>query len=340
MIIPKELDFLIKKQKDKRVINRILKVYEALVYRKHNNKGWFDVPSAYLKKVNGQYNKVIPLLINYGIIEYKSINSDYIYDDIFTSSLHQKKFYYPSQAMKYRFLIDITEGYEINIEIPSNLYDGEKWYSKTKYSLLQLGFQPDELIIKRDGFARRLHTNITGSIAGCVSYRNLLSGGDYYSIDSKTSQPRLLWIILKEAGINDRNLNYIFENGLDFYDYIIERIPVLSCRDEAKELFTSWINGTGYLDEEKVSIRDIFKMANMFIRNYKTASYKDACKLLQYRESSIFIDDLLNNSPVDFTLSVHDSLIVKREDVEVVLSYCKERQPELIFNVEEIKRKK
>ena len=338
MKIGKELNYLINLEKRKDAKQRIIKVYEALLFKKGNSSNWFDCPSSYLKKVSGQYNKVTKLLLEHKIIDFQSINYDH--SDIFNQ--RRKKYYNTEKGicMRYKFLIDVEEGEEYEFEIPKNLYEDEKWFLKTRYSLLQLNFSIDDLLIKRDNFSRRLHTNITGSINGSISYKDLLSGGEYYVIDSKTSQPRLLWMTMKEIGINDKNLNYIFENGLDFYDYIIERIEALKTRDEAKELFTSWINGTGYIDVDKVAIRDIFNVANVFIRNYKTKSYKDVCRLLQSKEANIFIDDLLNNSPVDFTLSVHDSLIVKKEDKEVMLQYCMDRQPNLIFNCEEIKKNK
>ena len=337
MKIGKELNYLINLQKRKDAKDRIIKVYESLLYKKGNNRVWFDCPSAYLIKVSPRYNKVTKLLLEHKIIDFQSLNYDE--SDIFNP--RRKKYYNTEKGicMRYRFLIDTEEGEEYDFEVPNNLYDDEKWFQRTRYSLLQLNFSPSELLIKRDNFSRRLHTNITGSIDGSISYRDLLSGGDYYVIDSKTSQPRLLWMIMNEAGLNDKNLNYIFDNGLDFYDYIIERIDTLKTRDEAKELFTSWINGTGYIDSDKVAIRDIFSVTNTYIRNYKTQSYKDVCKLLQNKEANIFIDDLLNNSPVEFTLSVHDSLIVKKEDKDIVLDYCKKKQPNLIFSCEEIKRK-
>ncbi|NBW80087.1 MAG: hypothetical protein EBR27_13965 [Betaproteobacteria bacterium] len=338
MKIGKELNYLLNSQKREDAKQRIRKVYEALLYKRGNNPNWFDCPSAYLIKVSPRYNKVVKLLLDHKIIEFQSFNYDQ--SDIFNQ--RRKKYYNTEKGicMRYRFLIDTEDGDEYEFNVPQNLYDDEKWYMRTRYSLLQLNFSPNELLIKRDNFSRRLHTNITGSINGSMSYRDLLSGGEYFAIDAKTSQPRLLWMVLNEIGLVDKNLNYIFENGLDFYDYIIERIDALKTRDEAKELFTSWINGTGYIDLNKVAIRDIFSVTNMFIRNYKTKSYKDVCKLLQNREANIFIDDLLNNSPVDFTLSVHDSLIVKKEDVDIVLEYCRKRQPNLIFECEEIKRKK
>lgn len=340
MIIPKELNLLLQKQKDKRVLKRILKVYSALLYKKGKKKGFFDCPSAYLKKVNGQYNKVMPLLLEYGIIEYKSINKDFKYNDIFSSEVYDKKFYTPTQSMKYKFIIDTENGFELDFELDyKNLYDNELWYSKTRKSLLEIGFPNEKIRIKRDNFSRRLHTNITTNIEIYGSYKNLLDGGDYYTIDSKTSQPRLLWLHLNEIGFQDERLNYIFDNDLDFYEYILERIPALNDRDDAKELFASWLNGTGYIDQEKIMIKDIFPIANNFIRTYKTNSYKNICRLLQFKEANIFIDDLLNNVPVDFCLSVHDSLIVKKKDSQSVLKWCQERQPELRFELEEIKNK-
>lgn len=338
MKIGKELNYLINLEKRKDAKQRIIKVYEALLYKKGNSKGWFDCPSTYLKKVSGQYSKVTKLLLEHNIIDFQSLNLDDT--DIFNQ--RRKKYYNTEKGicMRYKFIIDTEEGYEYEFSVPTNLYDNEKWFLRTRYSLLQLNFSPNELLIKRDNFSRRLHTNITGSIDGSTSYKDLLAGGDYYAIDAKTSQPRLLWMVMNEVGLVDKNLNYIFDNGLDFYDYIIERIEALNTRDEAKELFTSWINGTGYIDLDKVAIRDIFSVTNMFIRNYKTKSYKDVCKLLQNKEANIFIDDLLNNSPVEFTLSVHDSLIVRKEDKDMMLEYCRNSQPDLIFNCEEIKRKK
>ena len=166
----------------------------------------------------------------------------------------------------------------------------------------------------------------------------MLSGGDYWSIDAKTCQPRLLWIYLQDIGLQDKNLNYIFENNLDFYQYIMDRIPALEDRDDAKETFVSWINGTGYLDAEKSSIRNIFGTANEFIKNFKKKDYKNICRLLQYKEASIFIDSILNNIPLDFCLTVHDSIIVRKEDKDITLDYCKEHHPELIFIMSEIKR--
>jgi hypothetical protein len=364
MIVPKELDYILSLQKRKDAKERIKKVYGALIYKKGKTKGYFNCPSSYLEKVNRRYYKVIKLLLEHKIIDFQSFN----YDDSDLFNQRRKKYYNTENGtcIRYKFLIDIKEGYEDSTEIDfTSLYDNEKWYMKTRYSLLQLGFQPEELNIKRDNFSRRLHTNITGNIGEGNSYKDLLAGGDYYTIDAKTFHPRLLWILLKEREQNDENLSYIFDNGLDFYDYILEKIPsMLTTNNEmnkafdkmddyvhdeqhiknvnrkiAKEAFMSWINGTGYIDEDIRPITKLFPIANNYIRGYKSLHYKEMCKLLQYRETNIFIDDLLNNIPLEFCLTVHDSLIVKKEDAESALQYCKEKYPELIFILEEIKRK-
>lgn len=342
MKIPQELDYLLKKQKRKDSKQRILRVYEALIYKKEDKKDYFSVPSSYLTKINSRYYLAIDALLEHKIIKFYSKDKDYVWDNLFENRKYEKRYYNTSNGicMKYKFLIDINSGYDYEFDYDfSSMYEDEKWYSRTRYSLLKLGFSIDEIRIKRDNFSRRLHTNITGSIPGSESYRNLLSGGEYYSIDSKNSQPRLLWMELNRIGLYDTNYNYIFENKLDFYDYIIEKIPVLSSREEAKELFASWINGNGYVDIEKTSIRNIFPVVNTYLRNYKQDGYKSVCRNLQTKESNIFIDYLLNNVPVDFCLSVHDSLIVKKEDVQIVMSFCNESFPELIFVAEEIKRK-
>jgi hypothetical protein len=363
MKIGKELDYILQQQKRKDAKERILKVYNALLFKKGSSKGYFNCPSAYLIKSSPRYNKVINLLLDHKIIEYQSFNIDE--SDLFNQ--RRKKYYNTENGtcVRYKFLINTEDGYDYDVSTDfTSLYDNEKWYMRTRYSLLQLGFQPDELLIKRDNFSRRLHTNITGNIGDGYSYKDLMSGGDYYSIDAKTFHPRLLWLLLKDVEQYDENLSYVFDNNLDFYDYILEKIPSLLRlnnemtkslmkiddyvydekhiksveRQVAKEAFMSWVNGTGYVDEDIRPITKLFPIANNYIKGFKSSSYKEMCKKLQYKESTIFIDDLLNNIPIDFCLTVHDSLLVKKEDAEKALLYCQNKYPEIVFVLDEIKR--
>lgn len=363
MIITKELDHLLSLQKRKDARERLKKVYNALLYKKGKSNGFFQVPSSYLKKTSGQYNKAIALLLQHNIIAYQSFNIDE--SDLFNQ--RRKKYYNTENGtcIRYKFLIDTETGYEDDLAVDfSSLYANERWHERTRLSLLSLGFAHDGLNIKRDNFSRRLHTNITGNIGEGNSYKDLLAGGDYWTIDAKTCHPRLLWQILKSANQDDKNLSYVFENDLDFYDYIIEQIPsilksskemqeffktqedyiydeehIKSCdRATAKEAFMSWINGTGYVNEDIRPITSLFPIANGYIRGFKSNSYKDMARMLQYKEATIFIDDLLNNIELDFCLTMHDSLIVKKEDVDYALTCCQTKYPELVFEAKEIKR--
>jgi hypothetical protein len=58
---------------------------------------------------------------------------------------------------------------------------------------------------------------------------------------------------------------------------------------------------------------------------------------LQRVESKIWIDDILNNIPTDWALPVHDSVIVKEEDVDKVYNWIKGKYPNLAIKKEIIK---
>ena len=337
MKIPIELEKLLNLQNRKDAKHRIIKVYDALLYKRGKTKGYFQCPSAYLKKISPRYNKVMKLLLAHKIIDYQSFNEEQT--DIF--NVRRKKYYNTENGtcMRYKFIIDTETGYEYEHRRNTNLYDEEKWYIKTRRSLLELGFGPEEIHITRDNFSRRLHTNITGQIGDGGSYKDLLSGGDYMAIDARTCQPRLLYYHLKHIGVEDTELNNIFENDIDFYQYLVDNIEDINDRDDAKEVFVSWINGNGYMDEEKSPIRDLFKRTNGHLKYFKSGDYKSVCRLLQYKESKIFIDDILNEIPLDFVLTVHDSIIVKKEDADEAMRWCQHRHRDIKFELGEIIRK-
>jgi hypothetical protein len=80
----------------------------------------------------------------------------------------------------------------------------------------------------------------------------------------------------------------------------------------------------------------IFPEVSNFLKNHKAKNYKAVASLLQRIEAQIWIDDLLENIPVDFALPVHDSLIVKDEDFETVLNYCKAKYPLIKFETKDL----
>jgi hypothetical protein len=309
------------KRKDvKEVAYKIYGALKRLEERKNITTGWFDVPSEYLKSINTRYYKIIDKFIEDGIIKYYSrpITDP---SDIFNSV--EKKYYNKTLGfcMKYKFLIDTEVGieYDFSVENPNKM----RWYEIIKSSLISLGYEPN---IKRDTFGRRVHHKVI------YDYKSFTKRG-FSVIDAKCSQPRLLYLIMKEKEIYDKEYYDIFESGNDFYRTLIAKLS-LKDRDEAKKLFMSWVFSNGYV--ENTGIFQLFPNTSNFIKSLKTRTHKDASAFLQRREAKIWIDDLLENIPTNFALPIHDAFLVKTTDADEVLRYCKEKYPQIEFDVKEL----
>ena len=324
IIIPDTVIESVNKFKRKDVRDNAYKIYCALIRlneRKNTTTGWFDAPSSYLSSINKRYYKIIDRFIEDEIIEYYS-RPEISADDIFTSK--NKKFYNKTLGlcMKYRFLIDteLGVGYDFDIHNPNNM----RWHTMIKSSLAILGY---EINISRDTFGRRVHHPVI------FDYKKNLTKQGYTIIDAKCSQPRLLYLIMKEKGIYDKDYYDIFENGLDFYNYLIRKLDIKT-REEAKKLFMFWINANGYVPN--AGIFQLFPNTSNFIKSLKTKNYKDAASYLQREEAKIWIDDLLSNIPTFFALPIHDALLVATKDADDVLSYCKKKYPQIEFDMKEL----
>jgi len=324
IIIPEKVIESISGFKRKDVREVAYKIYCALKgreERKNPQSGFFDVPSSYLMSINKNYNRTIDKFIEDGIIKYYSRPTDDP-KDIFNNI--QKKYYNKSLGfcMKYKFLIDTEVGieYEFNTENPNNM----RWFDIIKSSLISLSYEPN---ISRDSFGRRVHHN------AIYDHKTFLKDKGFSIIDAKCSQPRLLYFIMKEKGIYDKEFYDIFESGKDFYLYLIEKLK-LKNRKEAKDLFLFWINSNGYVPN--TGIFQLFQTTSNFIKSLKTRSYKDAASFLQRREAKIWIDDLLENIPTNFALPIHDALLVRTYEVQSIFEYCKEKYPQIEFDINEL----
>lgn len=324
IIIPEEVKTSINSFKRKDVKEAAIKIYCALKRlenRKNPQTGYFDVPSSYLKSINSNYNRTIDKFIEDGIIKYYSRHSTDP-NDIFNSV--EKKYYNKTLGfcMKYKFLIDTEIGteYDFDVENPNNM----RWYEIIKSSLISLAYEPN---ISRDTFGRRVHHN------AIYNHKSFLKDKGFSIIDAKCSQPRLLYLIMKEKGIYDKDYYDIFESSSDFYNTIVEKLN-LKTRQQAKDLFMFWINADGYVPN--TGIFGLFQNTSNFIKSLKTRSYKDASAFLQRQEAKIWIDDLLENIPTNFALPIHDALLIKTTDVNKVLSYCKNKYPQIEFDFKEL----
>lgn len=307
-----------------------LMIYAAMysLNRRKNKHGYFACNSAYLHSINSRYSRIVKAFIEAGIINYRE-NIKPHPTDIFKSIRTKDYSVENKRSMRYKFLIDVSAGREIDVPLATNRK--YRWYEIVANSLAYLGYEPK---IGRDSFGRRVHYPLI------QHYKTELKNKGLWIIDAKTSQPRLLYTIMKERGIEDIRYNHIFENEIDFYLYIAEELCLDPLpgedgfRDAAKNLFPQWLNSSGYVSNNKIF--QLFPVASAFIKSLKVNNYKDCASFMQREEAKIWIDDLLQNIPVDFALPVHDSLIVKAEDFNLVLGYCKDRHPEIRFDDREL----
>jgi hypothetical protein len=252
---------------------------------------------------------------------YKKAYSDEndIFNTIYRKSYNVEK----GICAKYKFLINVETGDEIEVDMTTNKTN--RWYEIIENSLIESGF---EVKITRDSFGRRVHHS------AIRDYKRDFLG--YYTIDSISSQPRLLYLYLKEHGVVDEKFNSIFEMEKDFY---LETANSLNFegsnsekRKEAKELFLFWINGNGYVPTYEIHY--LYPEVSKFLKNYKKGNYKSVGSLLQRIESKIWIDDILNNIPCDWALPIHDCVVVKAEDADRVLQYAISKYSQLRFKKE------
>ena len=323
IIIPKEVEKSILSIKgNKTVKNNAIKIYAALYLKSNlkNSNGYFPISSEYLQSINKRYYNIMNHFIETGIIDYyKKAYQDEkdIFNTIYRKSYNKDK----GICSKYKFLINTNIGRECEIDMSSD--KSTRWYEVLENSLIECGF---DVKITRDSFGRRVHHS------AIREYKNDFKG--FYTIDSICSQPRLLYLHMKDKCIIDEAYNYIFENDLDFYSEICYRLK-LESRQEAKDLFMFWLNGNGYVPN--FEIHNLFPIASKFLKSIKKGNYKNSGSLLQRIESKIWIDDLLNNIPCDFAIPIHDSLIIKENDIDNILMYCKSKYPQLKFKKELIK---
>jgi hypothetical protein len=327
IIVPKFVEYSLMNTGNSTRQKNALKIYAALwtkAKRRSNKDGYFPIPSTYLESINKRYSIIMKKLIEDGIIEsYKFIKDDPELFDLDRKKITKGYNKQMGICMKYRFLIDINKGKEIDVDMDSQRTKG--WWKKTYSSLQALGYK--DIKISRDGFGRRVHHTLT------QDYKTELTGQGLSVIDAKCSQPRLLYLIMKERGVIDDNYFHIFDNKEDFYSVLIEKLNEED-RQSSKDLFMYWLNSGGYVPN--YDIHKLFPQASQFIKTLKNNHYKDASSYMQREEAKIWIDDLLENLPVPFGLTIHDSLIIKDRDVMKVLKYCKDKYPQIEFDIKEL----
>ena len=338
------------KRKDRRknlinIFNLLLRLNKKNNFNKEEDRiinNYFSVPSLLLKKINHRYKPLIEILLDNDIIDYFSMQED---NELFAISNHSqnKTLSYSTklnQSIQYIFKIDTND-----IEIEEMTYNNN-WFNIINKSLKELDLDSK---IFRCNYGRRIHHKISldmnieveGTfIRSYKDFFNLPQHKDKYKvIDIKHSQPTLLHNLMKEKGFSCEVFFNLIEKGLDIYEYIKDNITSINDREEAKRLFQRFISK----DDKSIEIKGLnklFKGVKVFSSVINKEGYKNLNKLLQRTESKLVIDNLLNNLDIDFCVTVHDSFIIKNNEVDRVYKYLNERTKGMFikWEIEEIKK--
>lgn len=324
IIIPFEVENVIKNLGNKTRKESAYKIYAALIKmsRISDRKGYFPVPSTFLQQINRRYAGIVNCFVENEIIEY---DWHFDIDPITLDKIKRKRYsVLKKQCMRYRFKIDTTKGFHKDIKLDN--FRKYRWYDLIKSSLDELGYKNQK--ISRVHFGRRVYYPLI------KTYKKELKNKGLTIIDAKASHPRLLLLELQKKEIFDKNYDAAFAFPGGFYEYLKKNLKLKSDK-KARKKFMYYLNGKSC--NLIYGLHILFPKVSLFLNDLKVNNYKESAHYFQGIESKIWIDDLLNNIPVDFALPVHDSLIVKNEDLDKVLKYCKEKYPEIEFSHDKLK---
>lgn len=178
-----------------------------------------------------------------------------------------------------------------------------------------------------DGFSGRFHSNVSNMFK---PLRSLLrvdgEPGTLGETDIKNSQPLFLAVAAKEQGVDDRKYMQLCEEGL-IYEHIAGRLGVL--RESAKEEIIKFFYAkNGYRSTAKSVFELEFPRIGAFIRQVKTKDHKRLSRQMQVAERKLVIDTVCERlkrlKPEMFMTTIHDAVVAKKPDCDLVLSVMKE----------------
>lgn len=183
-----------------------------------------------------------------------------------------------------------------------------------------------------DGFSGRLHSNISNMFK---PLRALLrvdeEPGTLGETDIKNSQPLFLALAAREQGVEDRKYLQLCEEGL-IYEHMAGRLGVL--RESAKHEMIVMLYASNGLKSTAKSVFEIeFPSMGAFIRQVKTKDHKRLSRQMQVAERKFVIDTVCERlkrlKPDMFMTTIHDAVLARKPDCDLVLSVMKEAFAEM-----------
>lgn len=184
-----------------------------------------------------------------------------------------------------------------------------------------------ELRLTADGFSGRFHSNISNMFKPLRALLRVDGEPDTLGeTDIKNSQPLFLALAAKEQGVEDRKYLQLCEDGL-LYEHIAGRLGVL--RESAKHEIVKFFYAKNGLRSIAKSVfeREFPEMA-AFIHQVKKKDHKRLSRQMQIAERRFVIDIVCTRlkrlQPEMFMTTIHDAVLARKTDCDLVLTVMKE----------------
>lgn len=184
-----------------------------------------------------------------------------------------------------------------------------------------------ELRLTADDFSGRFHSNVSNMYKPLRALLRVDGDSDTLGeTDIKNSQPLFLGIAAKEQGVEDNKYMSLCEEG-QIYDHMAGRLGVL--RESAKhEMVMFFFAKNGFKSTAKSVFEFEFPKMAAFIRKVKKDDYKRLAKQMQIAERKFVIDSVCERlkrlRPDMFIATIHDSVVARKSDCDVIVSVIKE----------------
>ena len=180
----------------------------------------------------------------------------------------------------------------------------------------------------KDKFAGRVHTNVTNLYSPLRAV--LRVDGEVETLgetDIRNSQPLFAGIAAKTHGSVDERYMKLCESG-ELYDHLANRIGVM--RDMAKdEMMMVFFAKNGHRSPVKRLFEVEFPLMAAYIKRMKEKDHTRIARLMQMAERKFVVDgvcaELNRRKSGIFITTIHDSILARKDDCDLVLSVFREQ---------------
>lgn len=165
----------------------------------------------------------------------------------------------------------------------------------------------------------RLDTNITSM---CSEFMQVIKeDNDLVELDMANSQFAILSHILPDLDTIDYRLFKALSFSGELYGYIKTKLNLDTLKEAKNITFQVLFGKENQRTQGIKDFSELFPSVLKWINSYKTENgYKDFSVMLQKEEAKIFVDEIYKEIKREklFCLTKHDSLIIRRDDLEEV----------------------